>query len=201
MSLKYSLSKRLFPSRNKTLKKYTICDSSQKVMDPSLAKTMFDDIYRSNEYTDFSDKNPLYKDIITIEKFNDIMKQIKLITNFTKQLKETKISKLPELVTNIQNSIKKVDFSIKRCPSVDMFDPFSDEEEQQKEESNKTTHHTVGLIHIDEPIIDEIIQTNGKAYYDWIVASNTLASLIEYKAKYKQMNKGGKSKKSRKNRK
>ena len=80
MSLKYSLSKRLFPSRNKTLKKYTICDTSQKVMDPSLAKTMFDDIYQSNEYTDFSDKNPLYKDIITIEKFNDIMKQIKLIS-------------------------------------------------------------------------------------------------------------------------
>jgi hypothetical protein len=198
MSTSYSLSKRFFPSRNKTLKKYTICDNSQKVMDPSLAKTMFDDIYRSNEYTDFSDKNPLYKDIITIEKFNDIMKQIKLITNFTKQLKETKISKLPELVTNIQNSIKKVDFSIKRCPSIDMFDPFLEEEE---EESNKPSHHTVGLIHIDEPIIDDVIKTNGKAYYDWIVASNTLASLIEYKAKYKQMNKGGKSKKSRKSRK
>ena len=94
------------------------------------------------------------------------------------------------------NQIEKYKKALKKYRDI-----TDDEEEQPKEESNKTTHHTVGLIHIDEPIIDEIIKTNGKAYYDWIVASNTLASLIEYKAKYKQMNKGGKSKKSRKNRK
>ena len=158
MPASFGILKRMF-----TMKKHNkSCSNMHMIIDPKQANMAIDELFINDDKM-FDKTNPAY-DKLTEDQFNELKKDVKEIKKIVTEIKSTPISKLPTQLKRIE----KVNVSIIRCDSEDIFGPD---------------------IEIAEPTIDQILNTNGKVYIDWIIAKEKAAT------------KGGKSRRSKKSRK
>lgn len=149
--------------RTLTRKKHNkSCSNMDMIIDPKQANTAIDELFIDDNKV-FDKTNPAY-DKLTEYQFNELKKDVKEIKKIVIEIKSTPISQLPIQLKRLE----KVDVSIIRCNSEDIFGPD---------------------IEITEPTFDQILETNGKSYIDWVIATEKAAM------------KGGKSRRSKKSRK
>jgi hypothetical protein len=110
---------------------------------PQELKLIIEELYENPE-SEYDATNPMYSHI-TEAQFKDIKKTAIEVKNIVTGFKEK-----PKEKIKLLQRLEKVNKSITRCSSDEIFAPHSSDEI------------------LPEPTIEEILATNGKAYLEWM---------------------------------